>query len=477
MFFSNSKGSVLKGAGLGISGFILLGLVWIAVLWFGFQPQWESWGAAGTVAMHVLPPIAVGLCIVTARTLHLARIKKQLLKEAELKAKLQQEQEKEQQQKIAKELAHRRFALPVVGVGLCSAVAETAIAHVGKLNPMLPARKMKPCIGCEKEADSIVLYLRERLVQVLDELDLAGSQKLPFPLWFAVPDWLTKNEAKALLDSVWYEVYADTRTLPASENVRFLRNADLHDWVNQAFALFDAPTAPPGLLLLGVDSPFYAVRNGLKIPQRPELAAASEAAVAVLIAHPNALTSSNADGSSDTSDPYDALTPYWEKKYPFDPAQTMFFTELAERSAIAYLHRPVEISTYSKPVMEEALHAGLVNASISQNNVDETAENAPILTLGAFIQHGEAEFVRHRQSMLNQALTLQGVDYQPDKAGMFITDLLGFIGNAGYWAQCAVAALLVADREQPVLWTKQGSGDTMLLGLFNPAIDAVSEGA
>lgn len=464
MVFSNSESSSFRRAVLGIGSFILLVLIWMIVLWFVFPPQWNERSTAEIIAVHVLPPIAIGFCIAIVRALHQAHI----LKEAELTAKLQQEQEKEQQQKIAKELAHQQFSLPVVGVGLRSALAETAITHPEKLNPMLPARKMKPCIGCEKEADSIVLYLRERLVQALDELDLAIEQKLPFPLWLAVPNWLSQDEARKLLDSVWYEVYADVSTLPASENIRFLRELDLRDWVNQAFSLFDAPEAPPGLLLLGVDSPFYAVHNGLKIQQRMELATASEAAVAILIAHPSALTISNKASVYDIANSYDALTPYWERERLRAMDLTMYCSVLAGRSAIAYLHRPVEISTYNPRLLEEGLQAALINASINSSKPNGETDGAPTFTIGALVHQGEAGFIQNYQSILNQVLFLQGAQYEATKSGMFITDLFGFIGNAGYWVQCAIAALLASNKAQPVLWVKQGSGNIMLLGLLNP---------
>lgn len=457
----------LRRAALTFGSFIVLTLTWVAALWFVFRPPWAAWDTTSIVALHALPPLAVFAGFFLFRVSYAARVKRQEDAAAESKAALARQHEQETRDAAAQALAQRRLALPILGIGLRSALAETAEAHIGKLRPAQMAHKMKPCLGCNKDGDDIVLYLRERLVHALDELALDVDQPFPLPIWFAIPDWLTQNEAWALLDSVWYAVHASHSTLPARENIRILREAGLRTWISQAFELFDSPQAPPGLLLLAIDSPYYALRHGLKLPHATELRAASEAAVALLIGHPELMAGQDRSIEGQTGQ-HGPLTPFWEKENSARPGQALSCPLLADHPAIAYLHRPGESAALGYGALEEGLHDGLVNASLRAPTVDNGPPGLAPIAMAALVQQGEAGMLQHFRSLLSRSLTEQAVEGEHLQPGLFITELFGYIGNASYVGQQAVAALLAAERQQPALWAQQGVGDSLLLGAMQP---------
>ena len=483
--------------------FVISAATWVAILWLAIAPNFAKWSNLSIIALHALPPLAIGLTwIVMRRLIHRKKSEEKQLREQ------QAQTEREAARKAAREKHEEMMRQRHFGCD-CRFIAMAGLAQSSELPlPDIAADNISIQSRPQEEArasvaTSILNQLAPAIRDALAALYNACGAAAAFPIFVLPPSDVSGQEAVSLIRDAHQDLIEESglqdKLASTPTQILFLPSSD--SAANRIIAPFDSSPDLPGAVVLAFDSPMVRIRahdpeddanSALQMRER-QAGKSSEAVIAMLVTHPDLPSMLKAiEGIDESATKHDSMTPYWDKTIPAKGHHAWLThisrelrDELAQLQALGRIRRAVSRDAPAQPagvlamtrVMQDSLEQALINAGIievpfthaessSAKAVSEPADaqqTPPASAPCRWLVHnaGGVDYAGRRLAALGGAMHYFHIDLNPVDIGMStnIATRIGDLGCATGLGQLAFSVAHAVDTGSSALcaeFTEQG---------------------
>ena len=460
--------------------FTIVAACWIAFLWFGIHIDWRTWSNPTLLAVHVLPPVTVGLAGWAVQTFIQHRKARQA-EEREQAAQAERQAVREAaRQQHAQEMQQRRFGCDCRAVAICDLAVHGELALAGA--PALLLQTMEVQARTEAFADTEMLEaLEPAIAEALRHVYQQCSAATALPIYLLPPAELAAGEIIQRVRSLHARLIGEL-ALPFKRRdgvpaILYLPSG--HSAVDSIIGLFESTPDLPGAVVLAFDSPLSrAQKKGSpdydELERQKWLGKPGHGVFALLVTHPDLPAMVKA--AAHHPDEVNSMTPFWEKEHQLQGNQALLALmpaalreDMTQLMPVARIHRSAhaetdrngrrsrELSETMRMLLERVrIHAGLAEVPfvLEEGNAPtvEKGKKAEIPDGGWLVHNaGGDEYAKTRLPAIGSALLYFGSDLNPVETATDLTRTAGHLGRAASVGMLAFALARVQALQTPVL--------------------------
>lgn len=471
--------------------FVVVGVLWTAILWFGLHPDFSQWSNIGLIIGHALPPFSIWCSWLFWRNwtkrnkIRLDEARKQK-NTAESKAALEEARNRQQA-----ELQQRRFACD------CRIVAISNLVVNDKLE--LPATGQvlfQTTTADEAKAahasDNLLEGLETAVTDALRHVYAKCAAAAVLPLYIVSPPDTSIAEVYARIRAIHRRLMQDLALPIALKNdvpaIRVLPQGNTA--ANAVIDLFENAPNFPGAVILAFDSPLLA---GLADQDPARKGKPSHGAFALLMTHtelPAFLKTLAEAPSADISREWltfsDAGKQVPEQLALLHALPTPLVKGLGSLPVLARVHKTVsaqhtapstpELTLLAQTLIERGqINAGMVDLPQIRGEDDAPSADKPAPTCAWLVHNaGTADHSGSNLSAVITALSYFGIDIHPFKSATNSVLQIGDLSLATSLAMLALTLAQAATQKGPVMCAEFSQEHGLTVGFVVPAAAAVS---
>lgn len=466
--------------------FVVVGVLWTAILWFGLHPDFSQWSNIGLIIGHALPPVSIWCSWLFWRSwtkrnkIRLDEARKQK-NTAESKAALEDARNRQQA-----ELQQRRFACDCRIVAISNLVVNDKL-ELSATGQVLFQTTTSDEAKAAHASDNLLEGLETAVTDALRHVYAKCAAAAVLPIYIVSPPDTSIAEVYARIRAIHNRLAADLALPIALKNdvpaIRVLPQGKTA--TNAVIDLFETIPDFPGAVILAFDSPLLA---NLADQEPTRKGKPSHGAFALLMTHtelPAFLKMLAEAPSADT--PKEWITSAdMGKQVPEQMAllhalPAPLVKGLGSLPVLARVHKTASIQHAAPGVSKLTLLAktlierGQINAGMADlpqigGEVDAPPTDKPAPTCAWLVHNaGTADYSGSNLSAVMTALSYFGIDMHPFKTATNSVQQIGDLNLATSLAMLALTLAQSAAQKGPVMCAEFSQPDGLTVGFVVPS--------